>query len=58
MTWLRPDGLGIQITPQAIESVQHKIPEFSQVVKGFWDTMKSMPDWFTSISEAIKKEGR
>jgi hypothetical protein len=27
-----------------------------QVVKGFWDTMHSMPEWFTSITEAIKKE--
>lgn len=58
MAWLRPDGLGIQITPQAVESIQQKIPEFSQVVKGFWDTMKTMPEWVKSISQAIKKDGR
>jgi 20S proteasome alpha/beta subunit len=58
MAWLRPNGLAIHMHPQAIEAIQKKIPEFSQVVKGFWDTMKSMPEWFTSISEVIKKEGR
>ena len=43
MAWLRPNGLAIQIHSQAVKSIQVQTPEFSQVVKGFWDCASRKP---------------
>jgi len=53
MALLRNGELGLHIYPVGVESIQNGIPEFAKVVAGFWDNLKGLPDWVTSIDKAL-----
>lgn len=55
MVLLRPGKLGLQIYSNGVESIQKEIPEFSQVMAKFWDALKALPNWLTSIDHASEE---
>ena len=51
MMLLRHTGLPVHIHPHGVEAIQQKIPEFAKAMVNFWDGVKALPDWLTSIGK-------
>jgi 20S proteasome alpha/beta subunit len=54
MALLRSGELGLHIHPVGVESIQRNIPEFPKVMAAFWDNLKGLPNWVTSIDKILE----
>lgn len=57
MVLLRPGELGFHIYSAGVDAIQKEIPEFSKVTEKFWNSMKALPEWLTTIGRASTIEG-
>jgi 20S proteasome alpha/beta subunit len=55
MAFLRPRGLSTSIYPQGVELIQAKLPEFSQTMATFWESLANLPGWIRAIGKASHK---